>query len=202
MRSSIASEPVTKPARPAQGVPRPSMETPTTRPMPCLLNASAAGRVKPAKAASTDGARGSGGVSQKTASAPANALSATAASPCEPSTMSRSPRTPAGSCDRSRAMTRSRSPLSSRLLSTWRPIWPAGVVMTIMGTSDADDDNACGHVRGVRCSQGEDDALVHGAGLQLAVGPGGLPHGHGFVRAQPQLAVGAQGDRLLQGPGG
>jgi len=34
------------------------METPTTRPTPCLLNASAAGRVKPAKAASTDGARG------------------------------------------------------------------------------------------------------------------------------------------------
>ena len=62
----------------------------------------AAGRVKPAKAASTDGARGSAGVSQKTASAPANALSTTAASPCEPSTMSRSSRTPAGSCDGSR----------------------------------------------------------------------------------------------------
>src|ERR1700751_257892 len=43
MRSSIASEPVTKPARSAQGVPRPSMETPTTRPTRCLVNASAAG---------------------------------------------------------------------------------------------------------------------------------------------------------------
>ncbi len=149
MRSSIASEPVTKPARPAQGVPRPSMETPTTRPTPCLLNASAAGRVKPAKAASTDGARGSAGVSQKTASAPANALSATAASPCEPSTMSGSSRTSAGSCDGSRAMTRSCSPLSSRLPSTWRPIWPVGVVMTITGTSNAGDDSACGHVCGV-----------------------------------------------------
>jgi len=71
------------------------MDTATTRPTPCLLNASAAGRVKPAKAASTEGARGSGGASQKTASAPANALSATAASPCEPSTMSRSSRTAA-----------------------------------------------------------------------------------------------------------
>jgi hypothetical protein len=82
MRSSIANEPVTKPPRPAQSVPRPSMETPTTRPTPCLVNASAAGRVKPAKAASTNGARRSGGVSQKTAPAPApaNALSTTAAS--------------------------------------------------------------------------------------------------------------------------
>jgi hypothetical protein len=43
MRSSIASEPVTKPARPAQGGPRPGMETPATRPTPCLVNASAAG---------------------------------------------------------------------------------------------------------------------------------------------------------------
>src|SRR5439155_777697 len=75
----------------------------------------------------------SAGVSQKTASAPANALSTTAASPCEPSTMSRSLRTSAGSCDGSRAMTRRCSPLSSRLPSTWRPIWPVGVVMTITG---------------------------------------------------------------------
>jgi hypothetical protein len=30
-------------------------------------------------------------------------------------------------------MTRSCSPLSSKLPSTWRPIWPVGVVMTIMG---------------------------------------------------------------------
>src|SRR6185437_11292424 len=52
---AIASERVAKPAWAAQGVPRPSMETPTTRPTPCLWNASAAGRVKPAKAASTDG---------------------------------------------------------------------------------------------------------------------------------------------------
>src|SRR5580693_8432291 len=202
MRSSIASEPVTKPARRAQGVPRPSMETPTTRPTPCLLNASAAGRVKPAKAASTEGAQGSAGVSQKTASAPANALSTTAASPCDPSTMSRSSRTSAGSCDGSRAMTRSCSPLSSRLPSTWRPIWPTGVVMTIMGTSNADVDIACRYVCRVRPSQGEDDALVHGAGLQLAVGVGGLLHGHGLVRAQPQLAAGEQGDRLVQGAEG
>src|SRR6478736_10552644 len=193
MRSSIASEPVTKPARPAQGVPRPSMETPTTRPTPCLLNASAAGRVKPAKAASTDGASGSGGVSQKTASAPANALSTTTASPCEPSTMSRSSRTPAGSWDGSRAMTRSCSPLSRRLPSTWRPIWPAGVVMTIMGTSNADVDIACRHVCGVRPSQGEDDALVDVAGFQLAVGLGDLQHGYGLVCAQP-LVLRALGD--------
>ena len=45
-----------KPAWAAQGVPRPSVETPT-RPTPCLVNASAAGPVKPAKAAWTDGAR-------------------------------------------------------------------------------------------------------------------------------------------------
>src|SRR5689334_2248389 len=193
MRSSMASEPVAKPAWAAQGVPRPSMETPTTRPTPCLWNASAAGRVKPAKAASTDGARGSSGVTQKTASAPANALSTTAASPCEPSTMSRSSRMSAGSWDGSRAMTRSCSPLSSRLPSTWRPIWPTGVVMTIMGTSDADDDIACGHVCVVRLSQGEDDALVDGAGFQLAVSLGDLQHGHGLVRAQP-LVLRALGD--------
>jgi hypothetical protein len=55
--------------------------------------------------------------------------------------------------------------------------------MTIMGTSDADADIACRHVCGVRPSQGEDDALVDGAGFQLAVGLGGLRHGHGLVRA-------------------
>src|ERR1700746_3106147 len=104
--------------------------------------------------------------------------------------MSRSARMPAGSWDGSRAMTRSCSPLSSRLPSTWRPIWPAGVVMTIMGTSDADVDIACRHVCGVRPSQGEDDALVNGAAFQPTVGLGGPRHGHGLVRAQLQLAGG------------
>jgi hypothetical protein len=46
IRSSIASDPVTKPARPAAGVPRPSAEMPTTRPTPSGLNAAAAGRLK------------------------------------------------------------------------------------------------------------------------------------------------------------
>ena len=36
--------------------------------------------------------------------------------------------------------------------------------------------------------QGEDDALVDGAAFQLAVGLGGLPHGHGLVRAQAEPA--------------
>jgi len=94
-----------------------------------------AGRVKPTNAASTEGARGSGGVSQKTASAPENALFTTAASPCEPSMMSRPFRTPAGISDGLRTITRSSSPLSSRLRSTWLPIWPAGVVMTIVDIS-------------------------------------------------------------------
>jgi hypothetical protein len=31
--------------------------------------------------------------------------------------------------------------------------------------------------------EGEDDALVDGAAFQLAVGKGGLLHGHGCVRA-------------------
>src|SRR6185312_15706882 len=106
-----------------------------------------------------------------------------------------------GSWDGSRAMTRSCSPLSSRLPSTWRPIWPAGVVMTIMGTSNASADIACRHVCGVRPSQGEDDALVDGTAFQLAVGLGGLLHGHGPVGAQPEPAVGQQGDRLIQGTG-
>ncbi len=38
--------------------------------------------------------------------------------------------------------------------------------------------------------QGEDDALVDGTAFQLAVGLGGLLHGHGFMRAQPEPAVG------------
>jgi hypothetical protein len=33
--------------------------------------------------------------------------------------------------------------------------------------------------------QGEDDAFVDGAAFQLAVGLGGLRHGHGVVGAQP-----------------
>jgi len=40
---------------------------------------------------------------------------------------------------------------------------------------------------------------VDGAAFQLAVGLGGLLHGHGFVRAQAQPAIGQQGDRLIQG---
>jgi hypothetical protein len=39
------------------------------------------------------------------------------------------------------------------------------------------------------------------AAFQLAVGLGGLPHGHGRVRAQAEPAVGQQGDRLIQGTG-
>ena len=49
--------------------------------------------------------------------------------------------------------------------------------------------------------EGEDDALVDGAAFQLAVGKGGLLHGHGFVRAQAEPASGQQGDRLIQGTG-
>jgi len=49
--------------------------------------------------------------------------------------------------------------------------------------------------------EGEDDALVDGAAFQLAVGVGGLLHGHGLVRAQPEPAVGQQGHRLIQGTG-
>ena len=40
------------------------------------------------------------------------------------------------------------------------------------------------------------------AAFQLPVGLGGLLHGHGFVRAQAEPAVGQQGDRLIQGTGG
>jgi hypothetical protein len=39
------------------------------------------------------------------------------------------------------------------------------------------------------------------AAFQLAVGLGGLPHGHGFARAQAEPAIGQQGDRLIQGAG-
>jgi hypothetical protein len=49
--------------------------------------------------------------------------------------------------------------------------------------------------------EGEDDALVDGAAFQLAVGFGGLLHGHGLMRAQAEPAIGQQGDRLIQGTG-
>jgi hypothetical protein len=42
---------------------------------------------------------------------------------------------------------------------------------------------------------------VDSAAFQLAVGLGGLLHGHGSVRAQPEPATGQQGDRLIQGTG-
>jgi hypothetical protein len=45
--------------------------------------------------------------------------------------------------------------------------------------------------------EGEDDALVDLAAFQLAVSLGGLLHGHGLVRAQPEPAIGQQGDRLI-----
>src|SRR5258707_11830962 len=38
--------------------------------------------------------------------------------------------------------------------------------------------------------EGEDDALVDVAAFQLAVGLGGLLHGHGLVRAQAEPAIG------------
>jgi|GEM_PF-4721061 len=38
--------------------------------------------------------------------------------------------------------------------------------------------------------EGEDDALVDGTAFQLAVGLGGLLHGHGVVRAQAEPAIG------------
>ena len=38
--------------------------------------------------------------------------------------------------------------------------------------------------------EGEDDPLVDVAAFQLAVGLGGLPHGHGFVGAQAEPALG------------
>ena len=46
IKSSIASDAVTKPAFVAHGVPRPMAETLTTRATPRRLNASHAGRVK------------------------------------------------------------------------------------------------------------------------------------------------------------
>jgi hypothetical protein len=42
---------------------------------------------------------------------------------------------------------------------------------------------------------------VDGAAFQPAVGLGGLLHGHGGVCAQPEPALGEQGDRLVQGAG-
>ena len=49
--------------------------------------------------------------------------------------------------------------------------------------------------------EGEDDALMDVAAFQLAVGLGGLLHGHGCVRAQAEPAIGEQGDRFIQGTG-
>src|SRR5580704_1508982 len=45
--------------------------------------------------------------------------------------------------------------------------------------------------------EGEDDALVDGAAFQLAVGLGGLLHGHGLVRFQAEPVIGQQGHCLL-----
>jgi hypothetical protein len=42
---------------------------------------------------------------------------------------------------------------------------------------------------------------VDGAAFLLAVGAGGLLHRHGSVHAQPESAVGQQGDRLIQRAG-
>jgi DNA-binding SARP family transcriptional activator len=44
--------------------------------------------------------------------------------------------------------------------------------------------------------EGEDDALVDLAGFQLAVGVGGLLHGHRFVHAQADPEPGVAGDRF------
>src|SRR5216683_736742 len=49
--------------------------------------------------------------------------------------------------------------------------------------------------------EGEDDALVDVAAFQLAVGLGGLLHGHGFVRAQPEPTIGQQGHCVIQRTG-
>jgi hypothetical protein len=49
--------------------------------------------------------------------------------------------------------------------------------------------------------EGEDDALVDGAAFQLAMGLSGLLHGHGFVRAQAEPAIGQKAHRLIQGTG-
>ena len=42
---------------------------------------------------------------------------------------------------------------------------------------------------------------MDGAAFQLAMSLGGLLHGHGLVRAQPEPALGEQGDRLIQRAG-
>ena len=49
--------------------------------------------------------------------------------------------------------------------------------------------------------EGEDDALVDLAALQLAVGLGGLLHGHGLVRPQAEPALGQEAHRLIEGTG-
>jgi hypothetical protein len=43
---------------------------------------------------------------------------------------------------------------------------------------------------------------VDRAAFELAIGLGGLLHGHGRVRAQAELAVGQQRDRVVDGAGG
>src|SRR3954470_5044467 len=130
--SSIFREAVTRPARSAQAVPRPSAEIPTTRLTPCFLNAATAGRVKPTYASSTLWARGFGGTSQKTASAPAKARSRTSGWQCDPGTTSARSRTELGTFDRSRAINRAGSDARRMCSTTCRPIAPVGVVMTIM----------------------------------------------------------------------
>jgi hypothetical protein len=51
-------------------------------------------------------------------------------------------------------------------MSGWAPRWPPALL------------------------EGKDDALVDAAAFQLAVGLGGLLHGHRFVRAQAKLPIG------------
>lgn len=135
IRSSIASDPVTRPASPATGVPRPSAEMLTTRPTAWVLNASAAGRLKSTYAAKTLSAFGSAGTSQNTASAPANASATTDGSLCEPRMISTRSATSGASRAGSRATTRTATPSMSRFCTTWRPIPLVGAVITIMGLS-------------------------------------------------------------------
>jgi hypothetical protein len=120
--------------------PRPTEEMPTTRSTPCSANARSPARAKPEYASSTLGAVGSAGTSQKTARAPANALSTTAASECEPWTTSACSRTRSGSREGSRAITRTASPgvppgSPSRWSRSWRPMELVGAVTTIMEIS-------------------------------------------------------------------
>jgi hypothetical protein len=67
--------------------------------------------------------------------------------------------------------------------------------ITRLGVADCCDGQAAALL------EGEDDALVDDAAFQLAVGLGGLLHGHGFGCAQAEPAIGQQGDRLTQGTG-